>query len=154
MFRSSISQMFFKTIVFKKFVNFHGKAPVLGSSLIKWQALKTATLLKRDSNTGVLLWTLWIVQKYLFCVEDVWTAGSETPVRLFKNTFFNRTFPVAASDSFRFPACSFIIKGTPAKTFFCEICQIFKNIFLQNTSGWLLLVFTCNSEKLFRWPIF
>ena len=127
---------------------------MLESSLIKLQALRTATLLKRDSNTGILLWILWIVQKHLFCVEDVWTAGSETPVHLFKNTFFNRTFPVAASDSFRFPACSFIIKGTPAKTIFCEICKIFKNIFLQNTSGWLLLVFTSNSEKCFRWTIF
>ena len=127
---------------------------MLESSLIKLQALRTATLLKRDSNTGNLLRILWIVQKHLFCVEDVWTAGSETPVRLFKNTFFNRTFPVAASDSFRFPACNFIKKGTPAKMFFCEICKIFKNIFLQNTSGWLLLVFTCNFEKFFRSPIF
>ena len=101
------------------------------SSLIKLQALRTATLLKRDSNTGNLLRILWIVQKHLFCVEDVWTAGSETPVRLFKNTFFNRTFPVAASDSFRFPACNFIKKETPAKMFICEFCKIFKNIFRQ-----------------------
>ena len=56
-------------------------------------------------------------------------AGSETPVHPFKNTFFNRTFPVAACDSFRFPACSFIKKGTPAKTFFCEICKIKKKKF-------------------------
>ena len=154
MFRKRCSQMFFKIIVFKIIVcKFHRKASVLDSSLIKLQALRTATLLKRDSNTGNLLRILWIVPKHLFCVEDVWTAGSETPLRLFKNTFFNRTFPVAASDSFRFPACSFIKKGTPAKTFFCEICKIFKNIFLQNTSGWLLLVFTCNFEKFFRSPI-
>ena len=101
------------------------------SSLIKLQALRTATLLKRDSNTGNLLRILWIVQKHLFCVEDVWTAGSETPVHLFKNTFFNRTFPVAASDSFRFPACNFIKKETPTKMFICEFCKIFKNIFRQ-----------------------
>ena len=145
--------MFFKIIVFKV-CKFHGKAPVLESSLTKLQVLRTATLLKGDSNTGFLLWILWIVQKHPFCVDDVWTAGSETPVRLFKNTFFNRTFPVAASDSFRFPACSFIKKGTPAKTSFWEICKIFRNIFLQNTSGWLPLVFACNFEKFFRSPIF
>ena len=27
--------------------------------------------------------------------------------------------------------------------FFCEFCKIFKNIFWQDTSGWLLLVFVC-----------
>ena len=138
MLRSSISQMFFKIIVFKKFVSFTGKAPVLESSSIKLQALRTATLLKRNSSTGILVWILWIVQKHLFCVEDVWTAGCERPASLFKNTFLNRTIPVAASDSFRFPGCSFIKKETPAKTLFCEICEIFKNLFLQNTSGWLL----------------
>ena len=117
------------------------------------QDLRTAILLKGDSNTGLLLWILWIVQKRPFCVEDVWTAGSETPMHLFKNTFFNRTFPLAASDSFRFPACNFIKTRTPAKTFFGEICKIFKIIFLQNTSGWLLLAFTCSlrsfSDHLF-----
>ena len=152
MLRSRGWQMFFKIILFKV-CKFLSKAPVLESSLIKLQALKTSTLLKRDSNTGFLLWILWIIQKHLFCVQVLWTAGSETPVRLFKNTFFYSTSPVAASDSFRFLACSFIKKGTPAKTFFCEICKIFKNIFLQNTSGWLLLVFTCNFEKFFRSPI-
>ena len=37
--------------------------------------------------------------------------------------------------------------------FLCEICKIFKNIFLQNTYEWLLLVLTCNFEKFFRSPI-
>ena len=50
-------------------------------------------------------------------------------VSLFKNTFFNRTFPVTVSDSFRFPACCFIKERTPAKTFFCEICKVFKKPF-------------------------
>ena len=88
MFRKRCSQMFFKIIVFKIIVcKFHRKASVLDSSLIKLQALRTATLLKRDSSTGFLLWILWIIQKHLFCVKDLWTAGSEILVRLFKNTF-------------------------------------------------------------------
>ena len=36
---------------------------------------------------------------------------------------------MAAPESFRFPACNFIIKETTAKMFFCEFCKIFKNIF-------------------------
>ena len=47
---------------------------------------------------------------------------------------------MAASDSFRFPACNFIKKETPSEMLFCEIGNIFKNIFWQITSGWLLLV--------------
>ena len=116
------------------------------SSLMNLQVQGTATLLKRN----------WMFSE--FCelfknknfAEDLWAAGSETPVRLFKNTFFNRTFPVAASDSFRFPACNFIKKETPAKMFICEFCKIFKNIFWQNTSGWLLLVFICEFWEVFQ----
>ena len=55
-------------------------------------------------------------------------AGSEIPVHLFKNTFFYRTSPVAASDNFRFPACNFIKKETRAKMLICEFCKIFISI--------------------------
>ena len=44
------------------------------------QAPRTATLLKRDFNTGFVQWILWIIQKHLFCVEGLWTTGSETAV--------------------------------------------------------------------------
>ena len=45
-FRSSRSQIFFKIGVLEKFRKFHRKTPTL----------RPATLLKRDSNTGVFLW--------------------------------------------------------------------------------------------------
>ena len=83
-------------------------------------------LLKRDSNTGLSDNTCF--------VEDLWTAGSEKPMRLFKNNFFYRTSPVAASDSFRFPSCNFIQKETGAEMFICEICKFLENIFWQNTT--------------------
>ena len=101
---------------------------MLESSLIKLQALRTATLLKRDSNTGILLWILWIIQKHLFCVEDG-TAGSETPVRLFKNTFFNRTFSVAASESFRFPPAAFLKKGLQQRRFSVRFAKFLRTSF-------------------------
>ena len=63
--------------------------------------------------------TLVNYSKTLLCVEDVCTAGSETPVCLFKNTSFYRTFLVAGGEK----------KETPAKTYFSEFCKIFKNIF-------------------------
>ena len=80
-----------------------------GSFLIKLQALRTATLLKRDS--------------------------CET-CEIFSNTLFYWTSPVAASDNL--------------KKIFCEICKISKNIFWQNTSGWLLLKFICEFWEVFQ----
>ena len=79
---------------------------------------------------------------------------SNTSVRFFKNTSFYRTSPEAASDSYRFPACNFIKKETPAKTFFCEFCKIYRNVFWLNTSGWLLLVFICESWEVFKITFF
>ena len=48
---NSCSQMFFKIGVLKNFANFTGKNPYWNLLLIKLQALRPATLLKRDSNT-------------------------------------------------------------------------------------------------------
>ena len=45
-------QMFFKIGVLKKFAIFTGKHLCYRFFLIKFQAFRPATLLKRDSNTG------------------------------------------------------------------------------------------------------
>ena len=112
---------------------------MLESSVIKFQALRTATLLKRDSNTGILLWILWIVQKHLLFVEDVWTAGSETPVRLFKNTCLTEHFQWLLLTVPGFQPAALLKKGLQQRHFSVRFAKIFKNIFLQNISGWLLL---------------
>ena len=39
-----------------------------------------------------------------------------------------------------------IKKEIPVRIFFCEFCKIFKNIFWQNTSGWLLLKFRSSRQ--------
>ena len=54
-FRSSRSQMFFKIGVLKNFANFTVKHLCWSIFFIKLQAWMAATLLKRDSNTGVIL---------------------------------------------------------------------------------------------------
>ena len=108
---------------------------------------------KQTLKTDLLLLILWIIQKLSFSVEDLWTAGSETPVRLFKNTFFYRTSPVVASDSFRFPACSLLKKGLQQRRFYVNFPKFLRPSFNRNTSGWLLLVFTCNFENFFRAPM-
>ena len=70
------------------------------SSLIKLQALRTPTLLKRDSNTD-----------------------------FFQRNLFYRLSPAATSAGLRFPTCNFVKKEAPAKMFFLYILQNFKNIF-------------------------
>ena len=78
--RSSRSQILFKVGVLQNFPNFTGKQThVLESFLNKSAGLKAATLLKRDSTTGVFL-----AKKKIIC-------------EIYKNTFFDRTPPVAAS---------------------------------------------------------
>ena len=47
--------------------------------------------LKRDSNTGVFPWILWIIQEHLFCRGS--TAGSETPV---PGSLFNKVARLTA----------------------------------------------------------
>ena len=58
-FKSSRSHMFFKIGVLNNFTNFTGKYLCWSLLLIKLQVFRPATLLKRDSNTGVFLWNLW-----------------------------------------------------------------------------------------------
>ena len=56
--RSSRSQMFFKIGFAKNFAFFKGKRLCSSLFLVKLQAFRDATLLKRDSNTGVFLCNL------------------------------------------------------------------------------------------------
>ena len=53
--RSSRSHMFFKIDVLKNFTMFAGKHLPWSLFLVKLQALRYATLLKRDSNTDVFV---------------------------------------------------------------------------------------------------
>ena len=54
---NSRSQMFFKIDVLKNFGNFTGKQLCWSLFLIKLQSWRPETLFKRDSNTGVFLWS-------------------------------------------------------------------------------------------------
>ena len=75
-YRSSHKRCFTEKAVLKNFAIFTGKHP--GVRLFKKsQAFKQATLLKRDSKTGVFLWILWIFKNYCF-EEHLRTDASDT----------------------------------------------------------------------------
>ena len=58
--------MFHKKGVLKNFAKFTGKYLCRSLFFNKVKSLKPATLLKRDSGTGVFLWNWWNFQDYLF----------------------------------------------------------------------------------------
>ena len=90
-------------------------------------------------------WILWIIQE-----QDLWVAGSETPVRLFKNTFFTEHLQWLLLTVSGFLLPTLLKKRLWQRCFFCEFCKFFKNIFLQKTSGWLLLMFICEFWEVFQ----
>ena len=61
--RSSCSQLLFKIGVLKDFANLPRKNLCWNLFLIKLQASRPETLLKRDSNAGFFLRNLWIFKK-------------------------------------------------------------------------------------------
>ena len=75
-----------------------------------------------------------------------------TSVPLFKNIFFYRTSPVAASVSFRLPASNFIKKETPAKTFSVNFAKFFRTSFDRTPPSDCFLRLYMNLEKFFRSP--
>ena len=56
-------------------------------------------------------------------------------MRLFKNTFFNRTFPVAASDSFRFPRAALLKNGLQQRRFFVRFAKFLRTSFYKTPPG-------------------
>ena len=133
MFRIRSSQTFFKIIVLKKFVNFTEKKPVSESSLIKLLALRTPTLLKRDSKTD------------FFCREIC---------IIFKNTLLLYRSPAAAFAGLRFPACNFVKKETRAKMFFSvSFTKSLRTSFDRTPSDDCSLCLSENFEKFFRTPL-
>ena len=83
LFRSSHRRCFIKKAVLKNFAIFSWKHLCWSLILIKLQGFSSATLSKRDSNTGVFLWLLRNFKEHLF-EEHLRTAASVYSNDLFK----------------------------------------------------------------------
>ena len=57
---------------------------------------------------------------------------------------------MTACDSFRFPVCDYIKIETPVNMFLSKFWKVFKNIFWQNISEWLLLGFIYEFWNVFQ----
>ena len=68
-------------------------------------------------------------------------------LRNFENTLFSR----GCFWQFQVSSLQLYWKRNSDKlVFFCEFCKVFKYIFWQNISGWLLLVFICEFWEVFQ----
>ena len=130
MFRSRRSQMFFKTIVIKKFVNFTEKTCV-GVFFNKVAGPQNSNFIKKRLQ-------------HRFCSSKI--------CKIFKNTLFYKS-PAAASAGLRFPACNFVKKETPAKMFFCEFYKTLRTSFDRTPPDFCSLCLSENFEKFFRTPL-
>ena len=97
-------------------------------SLIKFQVLRTPTLSKRYSSTGF----------------------SSEICEIFKNTLCYRTFPTAASDSFKFPARNFTVKETPERCISVNFAKFLRTSFDRVPPNDCFLCLYVNFEKFFR----
>ena len=81
--------------------------------------------LKRDSNKGVFLWILWIIQEHLFCKGSIngcfWNTSA--------GSFFNK---VASLTAWRH--LIILERLTLAQVFLCKFWEIFRKAFLLKNS--------------------
>ena len=113
--------MFFKIGALKNFTSYTGKHLCWSLILVKLQAWFAATLLKRDSNTGVFPWNF---QNFLYRIPPVATSAFSRSINCELNWYVE----------------------TLAQVFFYEFCKVFKNII--NHLRWLLISVTrCKTSK-------
>ena len=138
--------MFFKILFFKS-LQISQENTCVAIFFNKVTGPKNSNFITKRLQYIYFLWILWVVQKHLF----VWRIYEWLVLKHQCNFSRTRVFTeyleqlLLAVSSFQ-PA-TLLKKGLQQRRF-CIICKIFKNIFWQNTSGWLLFVFAC--EKLFR----
>ena len=130
MFRSRRSQMFFKAIVIKTFVNFTEKT-CLGVFFNKVVGPQNSNFIQK-----------WLQQRFFLVTFKV-----------FKSNLFYRLSPAAASASLRFPAWNFVKKENLAKMFSCEFKNFLRTSFDGTPPDDCYLCLSENFEKLFRKPL-
>ena len=126
---------------------------MLEPSLIMLQALRTTSLLKRRFNAGFFPWFSWIIQKHLSCVEGLWTAGSETPERLFKSTFFTEHLQWLLSTVLGFQPATLLKKRHQQRRFSVNFAKFLRTSFDRTPPDDSFLCLSANLEKLFRSPL-
>ena len=116
------------------------------SFLLKLQAFRLLTVLKRDFNIDIFLWISRMLQEHLF--------KKNPKEHLFWSTRSSHQRCSVRKGVLEAEACNFMKKETLSQVFYCEFCEISKNTFLQKTSGQLLLKNICEQLLLHVWKLF
>ena len=90
--------------------------------------------LKRDSNTGVFLWILCIIQEHLFCRRSMngwfWNTSA--------GSLFNKVASLTA-----WMYLTVLEREALPQEFLCEFCEIFRKAFSQKISYQPCLIWCC-----------
>ena len=130
--RSSSSQMFFEIVALKIFASFTGKHLCWSLLLIKLQPLSPATLLRRDSNTGVFLRKIWSFSENLFFYRTPLVAAFET----------NCLYMLWKSIGWFLYDTSFYWKGFPNSVWKDTLMKTYKIRYLNCTDIFLFCLFS------------
>ena len=134
-FRSSHWKCSIRKAILKNFVIFTGKHLCWGLFLLKLQAFRPLTVLKRDFNTDIFLWISGNFYEHLF-----WRTRSSHQscsvrkgllrnlTKLQENTCARVSFLIKLQDEAA--ACNFINKKALARVFSCEFSKISENTIL------------------------
>ena len=115
----------------------------IGVFLNKFAGFQKCNFIKKETPTQVFSCELSELFKNNYFVEDLRTVGSETPAAFLRTPFFTEQLRWLILTFLHFQPTILLNKELRHRCFFCEFCKIFKIIFWQNTSGWLILVFIC-----------
>ena len=99
---SSIGVFLWNLPNFKEFGKFHRKAPVLESPFNKLQVFRPATLLKRDSNTGVFLWTFYEHIFLHILAASLYRGVFKTRPSIYDGMFFAKIVTLTTSTRYFF----------------------------------------------------
>ena len=87
------------------------------------------------------------IQEHLFCTGSMSGWFLKHQCAFLRTPFFTKHLQWLILTVSGFQPATF---QTLAEMFICEFCKIFKNIFWQNNSGWLLLVFIFKFWEVFQ----
>ena len=79
--------MFFKLGILKNFTNFTGKHLCWSSFVIRLQAIRPATLLKTDSDTGIFPWYLQTFKEHSFLQKPPMVASENNDQQQLSESF-------------------------------------------------------------------
>ena len=89
-----------------------------------------------------------------YFVEDLWTAGSETPMHFFKNSQFTEHLQWLLRTVSGFQSATLLKRRLRQRYLSVSFAKFLRTSLDRNTCGWLLLVIICEFSEVFQMTSF